>query len=48
MSISIPTKIIVEELDLVVIKWVDAYDALGSGWFDLNESTTSKMHKCRF
>ena len=47
MSISIPTKIIVEELDLVVIKWVDAYDALGSGWFDLKEIfTKAQLAKC--
>ena len=47
MSMRIPTKITVEELDLVVIKWVDAYDALGSGWFDWKEIfTKAQLAKC--
>ena len=33
----IPTKVTVQECDLVEIKWVDAYDALGSGWFEWKE-----------
>ncbi len=43
----IPTKITVEECDLVEIKWVDAYDALGSGWFDWKEIySKAQLAKC--
>ena len=43
----IPTKITVRECDLVEIKWVDAYDALGSGWFEWKEiHTKAKLAQC--
>jgi len=43
----IPTKITIEECDLVEIKWVDAFDALGSGWFDWKEIfTKAQLAKC--
>ena len=30
-------KVKVEELDIVLIKWVDAFDAFGAGWFEWEE-----------
>jgi len=40
-------KVNVEELDIVLIKWVDAFDAFGAGWFEWEEVLTKGvLAKC--
>jgi len=40
-------KVNVEEMDIVLIKWVDAFDAFGAGWFEWEEVLTKGvLPKC--
>ena len=37
----------IDELDIVLIKWVDAFDAFGAGWFEWKEiSKKAVLAKC--